>query len=152
VPAYEMEDGSLVLFGGTGEANTTATVGRLFQKNQGVHAYMVSPQYQSGWFIDATPTENPEEFVAIRTTVSLYPSSPGWPGSPGWPRSPEAAGPFFGNRLVIARTDGYVTELLGSSAHRRQHPATTGLSIRLRGFPEGGHCASAHAERFVRAS
>ena len=93
--AYEKADGSMVLFGGTGGANTTAAVGRRFPGIQGIRGYTVSPPHQSGWFIDAVPTTaQPGEFVAIRTIVSFY------PGSPGWPNKPE--GEFFGNRLVLA--------------------------------------------------
>jgi hypothetical protein len=101
--AYQLADGTYAFFGGTGGGNTTAAVGRRLPDSQVVVAHRLSPEHQSGWFIDATPAENPNEFVAIRTIVSLYPGSPGWPGSPGYPRSSEAAKEFFGNRLVIAR-------------------------------------------------
>jgi hypothetical protein len=69
--AYELTDGTAVLFGGTRGGGSTATIS-LRYRDGGVETRALEPQHQSFWIIDAIPSQKQNEFVTVRAGVGLY--------------------------------------------------------------------------------
>jgi hypothetical protein len=66
--SYLLPDRSIVIFGGTFHRGDTAAVGRLRKNSSSLDLTALEPFSQSPWIIDAVPTNEPDEFAAIRIT------------------------------------------------------------------------------------
>jgi hypothetical protein len=64
----ELPDGSIAIFGSVFHGIATAAVTRLY-KDGTSQGFLLEPQNQSPWFIDAAYTGHGTQFVAVRSTV-----------------------------------------------------------------------------------
>jgi hypothetical protein len=64
----ELSDGSIAIFGSQFHGIATAAVTRLY-KDGTSKGFLLEPQNQSPWFIDAAYTGHGTQFVAVRSTV-----------------------------------------------------------------------------------
>jgi hypothetical protein len=66
----QSSDGSIAIFGSQFHGIATAAITRLY-KDGTSNGFLLEPQNQSPWFIDAAYTGQGKQFVAVRTTVDL---------------------------------------------------------------------------------
>jgi hypothetical protein len=64
----ELSDGSIAIFGSQFHGIATAAVTRLY-KDGTSQGFLLEPQKQSPWFIDAAYAGNGQQFVAVRSAV-----------------------------------------------------------------------------------